>query len=65
MLDQSGRFALIIVMAGVELERPAIHSDVIGSAVAQSVELETRGEEVLGSIPAVAALCLLVGVSIM
>ena len=43
----------------------AIHSDVIGSAVAQSVELETRGEEVLGSIPAVAALCLLVGVSIM
>ena len=65
VLDQSGRFALIIVMAGVELERPAIHSDVIGSAVAQSVELETRGEEVLGSIPAVAALCLLVGVSIM
>ena len=65
VLDQSGRSALRIVMAGVELESPAIHSDFIGGAVAQSVERKTRGEEVLGLIPAVAALCLLVGVSIM
>ena len=33
----------------------------VGGAVAQSVERATRGEEVPGSIPAVAARSLLVG----
>ena len=34
---------------------------VLGCSVAQSVERSTPGEEVPGSIPAVAARCLLVG----
>ena len=37
----------------------------VGGAVAQSVERATPGEEIPGSIPAVATRSLLVGVSIM